>query len=168
MPHKLGLLDSRHGIKHFFPPNALAQESIDGEIAHAEAREVLEEMGALAGVDAVVFESCLDNEFRGTDVRPFHRDAQPIVTRPPASWSHEHIPFSLIEETTVELLYLTSDGGVIGGREMLIGLDIHHIADLLIDAMAERHVRTEQAVFISNRGEVGLEHLLGIDNRTDL
>ena len=48
----------------------------DGEVADAEAGEVVEEVGALAGLDVVVRQGCFHNEARGCDVGPVDGDAE--------------------------------------------------------------------------------------------
>ena len=52
--HELCLLDSRHLVEDFFLKHAVARIGIDGEVAHAEGCQVLEEVGALRGVYVVV------------------------------------------------------------------------------------------------------------------
>ena len=51
---------------------------------------------------------------------------------------------------------------------MIIILHIHHIGDILADAMAQGVVGTEQTVGIRYRLHILIEHLLGIHYRTNL
>ena len=50
MPHELRFLDRRHGIEHIEPADAVGGDIVDGEVAHTETGEILEEVRALAGV----------------------------------------------------------------------------------------------------------------------
>ena len=62
----------RKGIELCFIKESVATEGIDGEITDAKGGEVLEEMSALAGVNAVVFQSTFYDDACSTDVGPFY------------------------------------------------------------------------------------------------
>ncbi len=51
---------------------------------------------------------------------------------------------------------------------MVIVLHIHHIGDILADAMAQGVVGTQQTLGIRYGPDILVEHLLGIHDRTDL
>ena len=55
--HEVGLLDSGHRIEYLLLEDAVAGIGVDGEIAYAERGEVLEEVGALGGIDMVVLQT---------------------------------------------------------------------------------------------------------------
>ena len=57
MAHEVGLLDSGHRIEYLLLEDAVAGVGVDGEIAYAERGEVLEEVGALGGIDMVVLQT---------------------------------------------------------------------------------------------------------------
>ncbi len=168
MPHMFRLLDSRHGIQQVLPPDALTRDGIDGEITDTETGEVLEEMRSLAWVYAVVFECHLSDEFCAADMGPFHGNAQPIVTGAPTSGSDEHIPLALGKEFSIDALYLGGYHRIVGSGEIVVRLYVDHVRDLLTDAMPQRQMRTEQTILIRDGAQVGLQHLLGIDNGTNL
>ena len=80
MTHIPCLLHSRHEVEKILSEeSAVGTVGVNGEIAHAEAREVLEEMGALTGIHAIVFQRHLHDDLCRTYVWPFHGNAQPIV-----------------------------------------------------------------------------------------
>ena len=47
----LGLVDGWHFVEDFLTVDAVATEGVDGEVGHAERGEVLEEVGALGGIN---------------------------------------------------------------------------------------------------------------------
>ena len=98
VPYKLSLFDCGHRVEHLLAVDAVVGIGVDSEVAHAKAGEVLEEVGALAGVHAVVLEFDLDDDLSGADVRPLDRHAQPRVARAPPSGPYEHVSTALVEE----------------------------------------------------------------------
>lgn len=65
MTHKQRLVNSRHSVKHFFLHRAAIRTiGIDCKITHTEGSEVLEEMGALTGIDAITRECYLCDDTR--------------------------------------------------------------------------------------------------------
>ena len=95
MADVLRLLDGGQGIEDVLAVDAVAAEGVDGEVADAERGEVLEEVGALAGVDLEVVQAGFYDDLRGADVRPLDGDAQPRVAAPPAAGADEEIGSSL-------------------------------------------------------------------------
>ena len=49
VPYKLSLFDCGHRIEHLLAIDTVVGVGVDGEVAHANAGEVLDEVGALAG-----------------------------------------------------------------------------------------------------------------------
>ena len=140
MADEVCLVESRHSIKYIPVPKTVVAIGVDSEIAHAKTRKVLEEMGALTGVYHIIGQSGLNNQARGTDMRPLHRNAQPRVARPLASWTYKNIIPVLIKELTVQALHLYGNARIVGPGKILICLDIYHIGDVFADAVAQRVV----------------------------
>ena len=65
VPYKLSLFDCGHRIEHLLAIDTVVGVGVDGEVAHAKAGEVLEEVGALAWIDLEVLESCLNDDSGG-------------------------------------------------------------------------------------------------------
>ena len=129
--HKLRLLNGRHLVEEFLLQYAIACIGVDGEVAHAERCQVLEEVGALRGVYMVVLQSCLDDDAGGRDMRPLDGDAQPVVAGAPTTWTDEHVVLVLVQELAVDLLYLVGNLRIVDSREVVVGLDINHVDDIL-------------------------------------
>ena len=142
--HVLGLFDGGQCIEHFLTEEAVARVGADGEVADTERGEVLEEMRALRGIDMVALECRLDDDAGGGDVRPLDGDAEPGVAGAPAAWADEDLVVAsavavalcrhdelTVEEAAVDLFDLTGDLGVVGSGEVLAGLDIDHVDDIL-------------------------------------
>ena len=85
MADVLCLLDGGELVEDFLTVDAVATEGVDGEVADAKRREVLEEVGALAGVNLEAVQTGLHDDLRRADVRPFDGDAEPRVAAPPAA-----------------------------------------------------------------------------------
>ena len=110
-------------------------------------------------------------------MRPFYRDAQPVVTAAPPSWSYQDIGaaaltgkrhIGAIEEFLVDLLDVQGNLWVIRCCKILIGLHIHHIHHILRDSVSGGVVRTQQTLLIGNALQVFIQHLLTVNNRSDL
>ncbi len=89
MANVLGLLNGRQGIKFLLAVDAVAAKRIDSQVADAQARQILEEVGALARIYLEGVEPGLYDDLRGADIRPLDWDDQPRVTNAPASWAYE-------------------------------------------------------------------------------
>ena len=121
-------------------------------------------------------ETHLHDEFRGIDMRPFHRHTEPIVGRTPSARTSKDIVFATIEEFSVYPFYLISDGRIVGCREILVCLDVNHVHEVFVDTVSERHFRTDKhrlIVFLRQcifeiRRQVDVQFQLGIDYRTYL
>ena len=137
MAHVFGFFDSGHPVEDILLEDTIACIGIDGEIADTETGEILEEMRSLGGVDVIILQTRFHNDAGSGDMRPLDRDAQPVVAASPASRPNEHIILVLIEELLVDLLDVRRDGGIVGGGEILIGLDIDHIHHILRDTMSQ-------------------------------
>ena len=166
--HKLGFLDGGHGVEDVLLQHAVAGIGVDGEVAHTERGEVLEEVGALRGVYVVVLQTGLDDDAGGGDVGPLDGDAQPVVAGAPAARPDEHVVLVVGQEAAVNLFYLVGYLRVVGCREVVVGLDIDHVDHILGDAMTQRVVRAQQTLLVGNGGQVFVEYLLGVDDRTNL
>ena len=75
----LRLVLRRHGVEPPAVEDAVAGEGVDGHVAYAERCHVLEEVGALAGLDAEILQSALYYDFRFGYVAPLDRYAEPRV-----------------------------------------------------------------------------------------
>ena len=80
MAHILRFCYGWHSVEKVLAEQAIVHIGIDCEIAHAKRCEVLEEVSALTRIYTVVLQTSLNNDARSTDVRPFHWNAQPVVT----------------------------------------------------------------------------------------
>ena len=133
------------GVEHACLQDAVTRVSVDGEVTHAERGEVLEEVRALRGVYVVVLQSCLYDDACCGDVRPLHGDSQPVVAGAPSSRPYEHVVGTravllkvfAVQELPVDLLYLVSNLRIVGGRKVLVCLDVNHIDDILRDAVSQ-------------------------------
>ena len=125
-------------------------------------------MGALRRVDSVVFQRDFGNDTRCRDLRPPDGNAQPRVARTPSARTDEHVALAFVEELAIETLDFIGYQLVVGGGKIVACLHINHIANILHRTVTERVVGTHQALLVGNRREVFLEHLLRIDNRTNL
>ena len=83
--HVLRLLDGGQPVENVLTVDAVAPEGVDGEIADAQRREVLEEVRALAGINLETVKSCLHDDLSCADMRPFDGDAEPRVAASPAA-----------------------------------------------------------------------------------
>ena len=70
VPYKLSLFDCGHRIEHLLAVDAVVGVGVDGEVAHAKAGEVLEEVSALRWIDMIVFESLFHDNACCRDVWP--------------------------------------------------------------------------------------------------
>ena len=131
----LSFRDGRHLVEDFLPIDAVVHESVYREVAHTEGGEVLEEMSALTGFDAIVLQTSLHNDFGGGDSRPLDGNAQPRVAGAPTPRSDQHIAAPLLKETAVDGFYFIGNGGIEGGG-LVVGLDIDDVLHVGDDAMA--------------------------------
>ena len=75
--HVFSLLDGWQRVEEITVVNAVADIVVYGEIAYSEARQVLEEVRSLTWVDAIVGQSCLDNDLCSRYVWPLDRHSEP-------------------------------------------------------------------------------------------
>ena len=156
MAYVFGLGFSRHIVKHVLTEDAVAHVGIDGEVTDTEAGEVLEEVGALGGVNMEVGKAGFDDDFGGGDIGPFHRDSEPRVTTAPTTGTNEEVVTVVAQELTVETLDFIGYLLGIGGVEVL-GLDVDDIGDVGEDAMTDGVVTAHEAGVVGNEGEVFVE-----------
>ena len=100
----LCFLNGRHTVEDVLLEQTIARVGVDGEVADTERREVLEEVGALRGVDVVVLETGLDDDAGCRDVGPLDGNAQSVVAGAPAARADEHVVLALVEEALVDAL----------------------------------------------------------------
>ena len=74
MAHKLRFLNGKHTIEDGLLQHTIASVGVDGEVADTKGGEVLEEMGALRGVDMIVLQASLNNDTSGRDMGPLDGD----------------------------------------------------------------------------------------------
>ena len=89
---KVGFVGSRECIKELHIVDIVDVSRVDCEVADAERRKILEEMRALARLNAIVRQCRLDDKARRGDVRPLYGDAQSAVARAPASRAAQRGP----------------------------------------------------------------------------
>ena len=63
--HIFCLFDGGHRIEDILLEDTITRIGIDGEVTHAKTGEVLEEVGALRGIDVVVLQACLYDDTGG-------------------------------------------------------------------------------------------------------
>ena len=155
------LLDGRQLVEYVLPVDAIASESIDGEIADSERGEVLEEVRALRRVDLEFVYAGFHNDLCCTDMTPPYGNAEPWVAAAPTAGTDEHIGGSLLgvfsqrrilrlcvlsvcwgvvgvlcQEGSVYLLNFLSNGRGVGSCKSF-RLDIDNIAYLIEDAVPD-------------------------------
>ena len=81
----LCLLHGGQCVEDFLPVDAVTSEGVDGEVADAKRGEVLEEVGALAGVHLEAVQPCLHDDLGSTDVAPLDGYAEPRVAASPTA-----------------------------------------------------------------------------------
>ena len=165
---EVGLLDSGKGVETCLVEEAVALEGIDGEIGDTERGEVLEEVGALRGIDLEVVETCFDDDACGRDIGPLDGNAQPGVGRAPTSRADVDAMTVVGKQLAVDLLDVLGNRGVLAGTVALGRLDIDDVLHVGNDAVADGGVRTEQALGVGNLGEVFVELHVVIDHWTNL
>ena len=75
--HMFGLHHRRHGVELALAEESVATVLVDGEVAHAKRREVLEEVCTLTRVYTIIFQSYLHNYTCCRYVGPLHGYAEP-------------------------------------------------------------------------------------------
>lgn len=132
----LGLFDCRKGIEDVFAIDTVVAEGIDGEIADSEAREVLEEMRALAWIHLEVLEPCLDDDTCRRDMWPLDWNTEPRVAASPASGTDEQILLIALKELAVHPVALFCNDRVEAWRIAVVAsLDIDDVRDVGYDAV---------------------------------
>ena len=63
---------------------------------------------------------------------------------------------------------MIGNSGIVGSREVLVCLHIDHVLHILRDTMSKGVVRPQQTGIVGNLLEVFVEHLLRVDDGTDL
>ena len=137
---------------------------IDGEIADTKRGEVLEEVSALRGVDAIVGECHLGDDACTGDVRPLHRNAKPRIAGAPTAGSNEGIAATRCQELLVEPFYLHCYLRIVGCIVVLVGLHIDYIAYIIDDAVTEGVVGAQQALAVVDGPQVFVDGLHGVDD----
>ena len=136
MAYEVGFFYCFHSVENIFLYDAVATEVVNSEIADTEGGEVLEEVGSLRRIYTIVLQSLLHDDSCRRDVRPFHGDAQPVVAGAPTSGTYEDVVLATLKETTVYLLYLVGYLRIVHGGEIVAGLDIYHVKDVLGNAVS--------------------------------
>ena len=80
-----GFLDGGEVVEDFLTIDAVASEGVDGEVADAKGGEVLEEVGALRGVNLEAIQACLHDDLCRADLRPLDGNAKPRVGTSPTA-----------------------------------------------------------------------------------
>ena len=119
LPQEVAFVHGGLLVQPFLVERTVVGIGADGEIAHAERCKVLEEMRALAGVDAVSRQAALHDNARAADLRPLHGNAQPRVRAAPTSRSHQHIASFLVLQPLVQQVQFPCNVFGMGRVEML-------------------------------------------------
>lgn len=167
MPDELRFVHGGLGIQQRLVVETILAEGIDGEIAHPKRGQVLEKVRTLTGVYLIVRQSGFHDDPRCRDVRPFHRNAEPRVAAAPPTRTDQHVVLAFLLEAAVRLLDFVGNGRIVRSR-IPLGLHIHHVAEVLQDAMAQRVVALEQHLLVGNRIQILVQLRLDIDHRPDL
>ena len=77
VPYKLSLFYCGHRIEHLLAVDAVVGVGVDGEVAHAKRREVLEEVRSLARVDTIVLQSHFHDYTCCRYMGPLYRYSEP-------------------------------------------------------------------------------------------
>ena len=64
-------------------------------------------------------------------MRPLDGDAQPVVAGAPTTWADEYVVFVFIQELAINLLDFIGNLWVVDGCKVIVGLDIHHVDNVL-------------------------------------
>ena len=147
---------------------AIVAVLVDGEVAHTERCEILEEVSALTWVYAIVLQRHLHDDTRCRYMRPLHGYAQPRIARTPPARTYKHVVCAAVEIFLVQFFYFACYRRVVGSRESVVGLHVHHIGHVFRHTMPERVVRAQQTAVVGYRREVFVEHLLLVDNGANL
>ena len=80
-----GFLDGGEVVEDFLTIDAVASVGVDGEVADAKGGEVLEEVGALRGVNLEAIQASLYDDLCRADLRPLDGNAKPRVAASPTA-----------------------------------------------------------------------------------
>ena len=125
-------------------------------------------MSALAWIDVVILQRHLNDDTSGTDMRPLHWHAEVMVAGAPTARTYQDVILAFGEELAIDALDVVSHIVIVHRREMIVVLHIHHVGDILADAMSQRVVGAQQTVGIRYRLHILIQHLLGIHDRSNL
>ena len=73
------------GIQILLVEKPVVAVGVDSEIAYSEGCQVLEEVGALAWVHAIVLQAAFHDDAGLADVGPFHGNAEPGIAAAPTA-----------------------------------------------------------------------------------
>ena len=136
MTHVLSLLNCWKFVEDLLPIDAVTSESVDCQVANAKRCKVLEEVRAVARVNLEAIKTSLYNDLSSTDMAPLHRNAQPRVAASPASWTDKKVGcVVLLQESSVNLLNLFCNGGIVG-RRITLSLDVNDVLYVVVDAVS--------------------------------
>ena len=91
-----------------------------------------------------------------------------MVAGAPTARTYQDVILAFGEELAIDALDVVSHIVIVHRREMIVVLHIHHVGDILADAMSQRVVGAQQAVGIRYRLHILIQHLLGIHDRSNL
>ena len=145
------------GIEEVLVVDAVVHVGVDGEVAHAERCQVLEEVGALAGIHAVVGQAGFHDNPGRADVGPLHGDAQPRVAAAPASGADEDVVAAFVEELLVDFFDFPSYLLVVRGA-VVVGFHVDDVVEVVHDAVPQGVVGAQQQAVVGDGSEVFVEH----------
>ena len=167
MPQIFGILDSRQGIQILLVKPAVSFERVDGEISDTKGCQVLEEMRSLAWVNTIIFQTALHDYTGIANMRPLHRNPQPMVTASPTSGTDQHVILLFFRKTTVQFFYFIGNQLVVRRVEST-ALYIDNILHIRHDAMTEHTGGRKDRFLITDLRQVFIHDFLIIDDRTNL
>ena len=109
--HDTQVLAFPHGrlfVEECFVKPAFTLERIDGEIAYTERCHVLEKVGSLARLYAIVLETTLGDHSGLTYLRPLDGYAEIGITATPTAGSYKYVVAAFVTITPVDFLYVVS------------------------------------------------------------
>lgn len=95
-------------------------------------------------------------------MRPFNGNTQPKVARTPTARPHKNVVSVGAQKAAVDAFNFFGHAIVVGSREVVAVLNVHHVGNVVGNAMPQRVVRTQQALCVGYGRQVLVKYLFGI------